>query len=166
MADDKRTHDQKTEEDAPEVPGVISRALSISENILYTLVSVVLFAAALVMLGKAGWALATSLDDGAADAVRDVLDALLLVFILVELLGAVRETMIMRRIVAEPFLLIGIIASIKEVIVLAIGAKEDVGKVTDAFRDAMIGIGTLSWLLLVLAVATLFVRRKEREPEE
>ena len=152
--------------DAPKVPAGVSRALAVSENVIYTLVSVILFAGAAVLLVQASWDLATKASEGAADTVRDVLDTLLLVFILVELLAAVRETMAERRIVAEPFLLIGIIASIKEVVVLAIGAKEDLGKEPEAFQDAMIGIGTLSALLLVLAIATLLVRRKEREPEE
>ncbi len=159
MADD-------AEEDAPEVPAGVSRALSVSENVIYACVSVVLFAAAAVMLVEASWELATSVGDGAGEAVREVLDSLLLVFILVELLSAVRETMILRRIVAEPFLLIGIIACIKEVVVLAIGAKEDLGKDQEAFEAAMLGIGTLSGLLLVIAVATLLVRLKERAPEE
>ena len=153
-------------DEVPKVPPGISRTLAVSENVIYTVVSVVLFAGASVLLVQSSWELATKASDGAANAVREMLDTLLLVFILVELLAAVRETMEERRIVAEPFLLIGIIASIKEVVVLAIGAKEDLGKRPDAFEDAMIGIGTLSVLLLVLAVATLLVRRKEREPEE
>lgn len=151
---------------APSMPSAVSRALRMAENVIYILVSVVLVGAALVLLADAAYDLATTLDEGVPKAVRDTLDTLLLVFILVELLSATRETMNERKIVAEPFLLVGIIASIKEVVVLGIGAKEDVGKDKEAFESAMLGIGTITALLLVLSVAILLVRRKEREPEE
>ena len=147
-------------------PAIVNRFLRLAENAVYLLVSVVLFCAAMILLGQAAYDLVTSLGDGVAPAIRDVLDSLLLVFILVELLSATRETMNERRIVAEPFLLVGIIASIKEVVVLAIGAKEDLGKDKEAFEAAMLGIGTVSGLLLVLSIAILLVRRREREPEE
>ena len=144
----------------------VSRAMSMAENAIYCLVSLVLFAAAMVLLVEAGYHLFTTLPEDVTEAIHDTLDALLLVFILVELLSATRETMNQRKIVAEPFLLVGIIASIKEVVVLGIGAKEDIGKDKEAFESAMLGIGTITGLLLVLSVAILLVRRKEREPEE
>jgi uncharacterized membrane protein (DUF373 family) len=147
-------------------PPIINRALELAENVVYCLVSLVLIGASVLLLGQGAYDLVTSADDGVATAIRDVLDTLLLVFILVELLAATRETMNQRKIVAEPFLLVGIIASIKEVVVLGIGAKEDLGKNKERFESAMLGIGTISGLLLVLSIAILLNRRREREPEE
>jgi uncharacterized membrane protein (DUF373 family) len=147
-------------------PPIVNRALELAENVVYCLVSLVLIGAAVLLLGQGAYDLATTADDGVAPAIRDVLDTLLLVFILVELLSATRETMNQRKIVAEPFLLVGIIASIKEVVVLGIGAKEDLGKNKEKFESAMLGIGTISGLLLVLSIAILLNRRREREPEE
>ena len=173
MTDTGTTHDHEHEHKEAEAadpdemaPKLVNRALQLAENIIYCLVSLVLFAAAVVLLGTAAYDLVTSADDGVAAAIRDVLDTLLLVFILVELLSATRETMNQRKIVAEPFLLVGIIASIKEVVVLGIGAKEDLGKNQEKFESAMLGIGTISFLLLVLSIAILLNRRREREPEE
>ena len=150
----------------PSTPTFVNKALRGAETVIYCMVSVVLVGAALVLLGEAAYDLVISVDEGVANAIRDVLDTLLLVFILVELLSATRETMNQRKIVAEPFLLVGIIASIKEVVVLGIGAKEDLGKNKEKFESAMLGIGTISGLLLVLSVAILLNRRREREPEE
>ena len=150
----------------PSTPALVNRSLRWAETLIYCTVSLVLIAAAIVLLGQAAYDLATAADDGVASSIRDVLDTLLLVFILVELLSATRETMNQRKIVAEPFLLVGIIASIKEVVVLGIGAKEDLGKNKEKFESAMLGIGTISGLLLVLSVAILLNRRREREPEE
>ena len=163
---DAPASDPASDPGAPSLSPVASRALRMAENLIYSSVSLVLIGAALVLLGDAGYQLVTTLSDGIPKAVRETLDNLLLVFILVELLSATRETMNQHKIVAEPFLLVGIIASIKEVVLLGIGAKEDVGKDTEAFESAMLGIGTLTALLLVLSIAILLVRRKEREPEE
>ncbi len=104
--------------------------------------------------------------DGVEKSITTALDGLLLVFILLELLAAVRATMIEHKLVAEPFLVAGIIASIKEIIVVALGAKEAMGKDPAAFDDAMTQIGILAGVVLLLAVASWLVRRKEREPEE
>ncbi|MEJ7764322.1 MAG: phosphate-starvation-inducible PsiE family protein [Acidimicrobiales bacterium] len=150
----------------PSMAPVVSRAMRIAENVIYCLVSLVLFGAAVLLLGQSGYHLVTTVSENVGKAVRETLDTLLLVFILVELLSATRETMNQRKIVAEPFLLVGIIASIKEVVLLGIGAKDDLRKDKEAFESAMLGIGTISGLLLVLSVAILLVRRKEREPEE
>lgn len=144
----------------------MSRGIRLAEDVIYCLLSLVLFGAALVLLGEGAYDLVTTIPEDVPDAVRDTLDTLLLVFILVELLSATRETMSERKIVAEPFLLVGVIASIKEVVVLAIGAKEVVGKDTQAFESAMLGIATMTALLLVLSIAILLVRRGQREPEE
>ena len=94
-----------------------------------------------------------------------ILDLLLLVFIVVELLYAVRTTVTKRELVAEPFLLVGIIASIKEIVVLSVKAAEDVGR-GRIFDDQIKEIAVLGVLVLLLGGTALLMRRKEREPDE
>jgi uncharacterized membrane protein (DUF373 family) len=142
----------------------VDRVFTVAENVLYAAIAVVLGIGAAVLVVEAGWHLVADLGDGADHAVRDVLDRLLLAFILVELLAAVRATLRERRLLAEPFLLVGMIATIKEIVVLAIEAREVVGE--HAFADHLRGLGVLGALLLSLGVTTLVLRRKEREPEE
>ena len=151
-------NDRRDEQD-----DLIDRVLAVAETVVYALASVILLVGALLLVARAGYDLATSVDEGVKDAVQGALDDLLLVFIFVELLAAVRATMHERRLVAEPFLLVGMIASIKEILVIAVDMREKKGEALD---DALLEIGVLGALLLALAVATLLVRRKEREPEE
>src|SRR3712207_8497992 len=66
----------------------------------------------LVLAGRTTWSLTGDLSQA---PMLELLDVLLLVFIVVELLFAVRTTVEKRELVAEPFLVIGIIASIKEI---------------------------------------------------
>ncbi|MFP5377250.1 MAG: phosphate-starvation-inducible PsiE family protein [Acidimicrobiia bacterium] len=155
--------DEKDALDAPEpvASRIADEGLRLAEDVVYGLVALTLFASALVVLGDTVWGLVTEVGDGVTDAMKSTLDSLLIVFILVELLSAVRTTLIERRLVAEPFLLVGIIASIKEVVVVAAFAQEgrDVG-------ESMMEVGVLGAVVVGLALATFVLRRKEREPEE
>jgi len=139
------------------------RAMETAEDILYVFVGALLVASALLALGAIAYELVNGLDDGTIDAVTGALDGLLLVFILVELVGAVRATVAERRLVAEPFLIIGIIASIKEIVFASLKAGSLEG---EAFEDAMLEVGVLGAVVLLLAASSFLVRRKEREPTE
>ena len=138
-----------------------ARALVPVEELLYLLVALVLVVGAVIVLVSSAHHLVTHADDGVRSTIEEVLDSLLIVFILVELLSAVRATIKERRLVAEPFLLVGIIASIKEIVVIGAFAESH-----EEVAETMLQIGVLGAVVVGLAVATLLVRRKEREPEE
>jgi len=140
--------------------------LAIAEDAIYVGIAVILSVSAGALLISAGRGL-THLNEGrpATEVVLSVLDTLLLVFIVVELLFAVRVILGRREVVAEPFLIVGIIASIKEIIVLSVEAADYVGK-DDKFFHAIIEVGVLGLLVLVLAVSAILLRAKEKEPEE
>ena len=85
----------------------------------------------------------------------------LIVFILVELLSAVRSAIRERVLVAEPFLLVGMLAAIKELVVVATFRFEELEP-----AEAVTKIAGLTGVVILLAIATLLLRRKEREPHE
>lgn len=144
----------------------VERGLALAENAVYALVGLLLVAGAATVLVATGYAFVRDLDEGATHAVQAALDGLLFVFILLELLAGLRATMIERQLVAEPFLVVGIIASIKEIVVTALEAKDLKGKPGEAFDHAMTEIAVLGGLVLLLALAGFLIRRKEREPDE
>src|SRR4051795_11178073 len=150
--------------DAAGVPA-IDRASGWIETVLYVVIGAVLVVAAALLVGEAAYSLATEFDDGVVPAARDALDTLLLTFIFVELFAAVRVTVRQQQLVAEPFFLVGIIAGIKE-IVLLIGAEDLTADDWDTFRDGMIEVGVLAGVIFVLTVCTLLARRRLREPTE
>ena len=153
----------------PEHPERIERVndgIRVLEDIVYVGVALLLAVGAAALLVSAGITLISDLFKDTEEAVKGVLDLLLLVFILVELLGAVRTTLRERKLLAEPFLIVGMIASIKEIVVVSISAKESFGSSSGAFEDAILEIGVLAGLLVALAFAMFLARLKEREPEE
>ena len=149
--------------DAP-VTGA-SRLLRFGEDAVYVLAGVLLVATSVAVLAVVAYHLVSDLDDGVETAAISALDGLLLVFILLELLAGVRATMLERKLVAEPFLVVGIIASIKEIIVIALKTEGDRGP-QQSFENAMTEIAVLGALVVLLAAAGFLVRRKEREPTE
>ncbi len=157
---------ESTTQSSPPPATRFDRVFSLAEDAVYAVVALLLFASAGVLLVQAAYRLATEVSGGAIEAVKLSLESLLLVFILVELLTAVRTTISERKLVAEPFLLVGIIASIKEIVVTAVDARDSFGADDGVFADSMIAIGVLAAVLLTLSFATLLVRRKEREPAE
>lgn len=151
-----------------EQPGAepADRVLLFAETVLYAAAGALLLFGAVAVMVMVSYHLVLDIDDGARHAVAEALDGLLLAFILLELLAGIRATMTEKKLVAEPFLIVGIIASIKEIVLVTLTSKETRGDNGEAFRDAMTEVSVLGVLVLVLALASYFVRRKEREPEE
>jgi len=139
--------------------------LAAAEDAIYVGVAILLTVSAGALLVSAATDLSGLGDHSTSEVVLDVLDRLLLVFIVVELLFAVRVILGKREVVAEPFLVVGIIASIKEIIVTSVEAAGYVGN-DDKFVHAIVEVGVLGLLVLVLAVAALVMRAKGREPQE
>jgi uncharacterized membrane protein (DUF373 family) len=154
----------KIERERPEALAEGSaRLLGLAEDALQVLVGLVLVGAAAVVLVEVVYHLVTDLDDGVSKAVAAAVKGLLTVFILLELLAGLRATLVRRKLVAEPFLVVGIIASIRGIIIVALEAKSQTGAKLD---EAMMQIAVLGGLALVLSAAAFVVRRKEREPKE
>jgi uncharacterized membrane protein (DUF373 family) len=154
---------------APETPGLVAlggRLLRIAEDVVYVSIATLLALGAGVLIVRAALSLVAGAQEGSSDALLETLDAILLVFIFVELLYAVRITLKERQIVAEPFLLAGILVCIKEIIVLSVEAPADYIDQGPEFARAMVEIGVLGVLVAVLAATTVVLRKKEKEPEE
>ena len=149
---------------------VVQRAdtfLSWGEVVVYVGVAVILVAGAALLVGDAVTTFVDLVTEGepVLAAATELLSVLLLVFVFVELLGAVRKTLRERRLLAEPFLLVGIIASIKEIVVVAGAERPKEGGFAE-FRDGMVEIGVLSGVVLALAIAALLLRMREEKPAE
>jgi uncharacterized membrane protein (DUF373 family) len=136
-----------------------------AEVSIYAAVSLVLAVGAAVVLVDAVVSYVSHLGDSVLTSSVELLSALLLVFVFVELLSATRVTIREQRLIAEPFLLVGIIASIKEIVVVA--SSEDSSTASwETLRDSLLEIAVLAGVILVLSISALLLRRREREPDE
>ncbi len=153
-------------EERPGYARVGALVLTIAEDVIYVAIAALLVVLAVLVLGSSVLTLFDVRELGVQEAALEALDALLLVFIVVELLFAVKRTLTKRELVAEPFLLVGIIASIKEIVVLSVRAADEAGTDRELFTDHLTEIAVLGVLVLLLGGTAWLLRLKEREPDE
>ena len=137
------------------------RVLGFLEDVVYWAIAVVLIIGSVALL-VAQFNTMLGLRSAPAKVVMlEVLDGLLLIFIFVELLYAVRSCLRSREIVAEPFLIVGILACIKEIVVLSVEAATLL-KDGPQFSRAIVEVAVLGVAVLVLAVAAYVLRERRR----
>jgi uncharacterized membrane protein (DUF373 family) len=86
----------------------------------------------------------------------ELLDGLLLVFIITELLHTVRAVIDESVLLTEPFLIVGIVAVIRRMILISAEAKELVG--TPEFPDLMLEMGILTGVVIALGLVIFLLR--------
>lgn len=96
--------------------------------------------------------------------VLELLSGLLLVFIFTELISTIRIVIARRRVEVEPFLIVGIVAAVRRLIVISAEAENLLG--TAKFRDVMLEIAILAATVLLLGATVLLLRIKRAEDDE
>jgi hypothetical protein len=148
--------------------------LRTSEVAIYVILAVLLSIAALVTILDAGHLLWQSIVRWTVSTeILRVLDQLLLVLMLVEILHTVRITVRSHIVLAaEPFLIVGLIASIRRLLVISVEmstlAKGDswVPNGESIFHASMLELGLLVALVLVLVFSITLLRRYAPPPED
>ncbi len=156
MADTK-----KNEDDEEDRQLFADRALGFLEDVVYWAIAVVLVMGSVALLVAQFNTMLRLRAAPASTVMLEVLDGLLLIFIFVELLYAVRSCLRSHEIVAEPFLIVGILAGIKEIVVLSVEAATLL-KEGPEFSRAVVEIGVLGAVVLVLAIAAFVLRERRR----
>ncbi len=97
----------------------------------------------------------TTLIEGALAMV----DKMLLIIMAIEILYTVRVSLNTNGLNAEPFLIVGLIASIRRILLISMGGSYHMEK----FKVHMIEIGVLGALIFVLVISIIKLRRDDRE---
>src|ERR1700730_2273346 len=145
-----------------------------SEVTIYIVLAVLLFITALVAIVGAGQMLGQSIVHWTvATEILRVLDHFLLVLMLVEILHTVRITVRSHIVLAaEPFLVVGLIASIRRILVISLEmsalTKGDnwMANGESIFHASMLELGLLVILVLVLVFSITLLRRHAPLPED
>jgi hypothetical protein len=140
--------------------------LSKIEVVIYSVLAVLLSITILAAIASAGKLLWDSLSHWTiATQTLRVLNELLIVLMLVEILHTVRISIRSHVLVTEPFLVVGLIASIRRMLVISLematvtreGSWANQGE--SIFRSSMIELGLLGVLVFVLVFSVTLVRR-------
>jgi hypothetical protein len=108
-----------------------------------------------------GIALARAVASGELAArVATLLDRLLLILMVVEILYTVQVSLREHTLVPEPFLVVGLIAGIRRILVLTAEFSKMIDEGGDTFRNGMLELGVLTAMVLVLVGALAMLRRR------
>jgi uncharacterized membrane protein (DUF373 family) len=141
------------------------RILSVFEDIIYWAIAVMLVVGSAALLVSQFNTMLRLRNTPTNTIMLEILDGLLLIFIFVELLYAVRTSLRSHEIVVEPFLIVGMLAGIKEIVVLSVEAATLLPKGPE-FSRAVVEIGVLGGVVLVLAVAAFILRDRSSRRED
>jgi len=158
--------ERSNESVAQRATGFASGAFVQTEILIYIVLGILLAVAAVVGIGGAAVSLwHAALNHGTPDSLVFAIDRLLFVLMVVEILHTVRVSFRSGELVCEPFLIVGLIASIRRVLVITLESSQanEPGKWTpdsQAMLNAtMLELSILGGLILVMVISIFLLRR-------
>lgn len=144
---------------------VITRVFRLLEDVIFVGLGVLLAGTALYLLVAATvdfakHLFALSLTGG---AVVTLIEELLLVLLVVEILYTVQVSFREHTLAPQPFLLIGLIAAVRRVLVITAELAETRNKSEEVFRFLMIELGVLTVLIVALVASVMMLRQRAAE---
>lgn len=143
-----------------------TRLFQRAEHSLYVALAILLGATTLMALAGAAVTLWTGLGAWTAtNPIFVVIDRLLVVLMLIEILHTVHVSVRSGALTCEPFLVVGLIACIRRVLVITLESSQATahGDMSDSgeklFRASMIELGILAVLVLVMVVSIYMLRQ-------
>ncbi len=147
---------------ARRVRGRITQAFRVVEDLVYAGLGVLLATGALFLLITGGVDLFHEMRTHAlAASIPELLDRILLVLLVVELLYTVQISFRERMLLPEPFILVGLIAAIRRVLVLTAQFSEIHQPDTTALFRFSGELGVLTLLVLALVLSLILLRKSE-----
>ena len=131
------------------------------EDVAYVGLGIVLSVSALVLLGTVALVLAQTVAAGKlSENIVSLLDQILLILMIVEILYTVQVSFREHTLVAEPFLIVGLIAAVRRVLILTAEFSKPAEVKQEAFFNAMYELGLLTVLILALVFSIFLVKRQ------
>ena len=139
--------------------------LDIFERIAYLAIALALSVPIVMLVFSAAMSMLEVSEAGVPETALAVLDRVLLAFIFVELIDTIRVTVRERGLfIAEPFLLVGLIAVVRRILLLTAGLEQAAS--TEEFQNMLIELGVMTGLVIVLTIALYLTRRMRLSEEE
>lgn len=132
------------------------------EQSFYVAIALALAVTGVILFAFNAYRFATELSADVVAQALQFMDGLLLVFIIAELIHTVRAAIDENVLRTEPFLIVGIVAVIRRLIVITAQAEQELG--TQVFEHLMLEMAVLIGGVLVLG-ATIFMVRHTRRSE-
>src|SRR5438105_6766192 len=147
-------------------PSLVVHYLEGSERVLLSLIAFVLVILALLLLISGVISMIQDVGNGTMrDQAVNILDGVLLVMMTMEIVYTVTLSLQSHKLVAEPFLIIGIIAAIRRTLVITAESTQLELSNPDAFRSTLLELALLAVIVGVLAYSISVMRRSASYPQ-
>ena len=145
----------------PDLREKISSVFTRVEDVTYVGLGVLLAVSALFLLLAAAWTLigGLSFTGSAKDLTVDVVDQILLVLMIIEILSTVQVSFREHVLTPEPFLVVGLIAAIRRILIITAEFSNPSEVLEAAFRNAMFELGLLTVLIFSLVFSLYFLKK-------
>jgi len=141
---------------------LIVHYLERSERVVLSLIAIVLVVLALLLLTSNIIGMVQAIINGTMnDKAIDILDGVLLVMMTMEIVYTVTLSLQSHKLIAEPFLVIGIIAAIRRTLVITAESTKLEGN-PELFRSTLLELALLSLIVAVMATSIYVMRRSNR----
>ncbi len=145
-----------------------SRTFLTIEQLIYIALGALLTLTALLALAGTAGLLFSGFQNWTSPAVViEVMDRLLFVLMLIEILYTIRASLQSGTLSAEPFLIVGLIACIRRILVISL-ENSDIAQPSkwsperaEQFQASMIELGVLGFLIIVMISAIYLIRKKQ-----
>lgn len=139
----------------------VARGFTIVEDIVYLGLGALLAGCSIVLLVGGLIGFGQNLMAGSLTAnIVPLLDRILLILLVVELLYTVQVSFREHALIPEPFLLVGLIAVIRRVLVLTAELAEVRDKPVTVFQGLIIELVILTFLIVALVVSLVLLRKR------
>src|SRR5215813_6315467 len=142
----------------------VARGFTVVEDVVYVGLGLLLAGSSLVLLVSGVINFVQHLLAGSLAAnIVVLLDRILLILLVVELMYTVQVSFREHALVPEPFLLVGLIAAIRRILILTAEVAQVHEQPDTTFQRFIIELGVLTVLIVALVVSLILLRRRGAE---
>ncbi len=146
-------------------PAVLTKAFRAAEIVVLVVIAVLLIALSVFLLfGSALELYAAVLQQNVITQATNILNAVLLVMMTMEIVYTVTLQIQIRRLVPEPFLVIGAVSAVRRMLIVTTNASQVPSHDIEAIRNTLLELGVLSIIIFVMIVSIYILRRAPPPP--
>ena len=142
----------------------ITQGLNLFEDLIYGIIALALAGAAILVLYSVFNSFVhTIADNTISTGIIHIIDKILLCLMIAEILYTVTISFESHSLKTEPFLIVGLIASIRRILLISLEAAHVTSSDPVTFKNFMIELGILSVLVLIFVVSIYLLRKQKRK---
>jgi len=142
-----------------------TKLLDRTENFVLAIIAIALVALAVLLLGSSIVSLFYAAVSGQVrDLAIDILGSILLVMMTMEIVYTVTLSLKTHSLKAEPFLIVGIIAAIRRMLLITAQSTQSYN--SEVFRDTLLELALLAVIIVSMSGAIFLLRQKQEKEEK